>query len=187
MPISFQCACGKKMQVPDSAAGKAGKCPSCGNRVTVPAATPATAPVLDAEPAGAPAGAGADAATAPTGPLRASAVQQEENSINFAFQGVKPLAVAAALASFFKTQDYRLEGGEKLSGTYGTGSDVLRLLLGGFAKRSKFNFQIELRGPSVVLTVSKGMSGILGGAIGYSRMKKEMARIFAELQKLFGG
>ncbi len=191
MPISFQCGCGKKIQAPDAAAGKAGKCPGCGNKVTVPvpavATVPATATVLDAEPVDEPPQAVARDEVAQAGPLRAEAVRQEENQMTLAFQGVKPLAVAAALASFFAAQGYRQESGEKLSGTYGTGNDLLRLLLGGLIKRYKFNFQIELRGTGVLLTVSKGMSGAMGGALGYSRMKKELARIFAELQNQFGG
>ena len=158
MSISFQCACGKKIQAPDSTAGKAGKCPGCGGTVTVPspAAATATVAVLDADPVDVPREAGAEVAVSQGGSMRATAVRQEnENEITLAFEGVKPLAVAAALAAFFKSQNYRLEAGEKLSGTYGTGSDVLRLLLGGLVKRYKFNYQIELRGPSVLLTVSK--------------------------------
>ncbi len=39
MPIQFQCPhCQHAMQLPDTAAGKQGKCPKCSNAVTVPAA-----------------------------------------------------------------------------------------------------------------------------------------------------
>ena len=31
------------------------------------------------------------------------------------------------------------------------------------------------------------MSGVMGGALGYSRMKKELGRIFTELQNQFRG
>jgi hypothetical protein len=38
MSISFQCEhCGKKVEAPDNAGGKWGKCPGCHNRVYVPA------------------------------------------------------------------------------------------------------------------------------------------------------
>ena len=38
MTISFNCEfCGKKINAPDSAAGKSGKCPACQNKVLVPA------------------------------------------------------------------------------------------------------------------------------------------------------
>jgi len=37
MPIKFQCSlCGKKIEAPDSAGGKWGKCPGCHNKVYVP-------------------------------------------------------------------------------------------------------------------------------------------------------
>jgi DNA-directed RNA polymerase subunit RPC12/RpoP len=37
MAITFHCGhCGKKIEAPDSAGGKWGKCPSCHNKVYVP-------------------------------------------------------------------------------------------------------------------------------------------------------
>lgn len=36
MPISVQCACGKKLQVKDELAGKRGKCPACGQVLNIP-------------------------------------------------------------------------------------------------------------------------------------------------------
>ncbi len=37
MPIKFQCSlCGKKIEAPDSAGGKWGKCPGCHNKVYIP-------------------------------------------------------------------------------------------------------------------------------------------------------
>ena len=36
MPLRVACSCGKKLQAPDSAAGKRAKCPSCGNTLQLP-------------------------------------------------------------------------------------------------------------------------------------------------------
>ena len=36
MPIEIDCVCGKHLTAPDSAAGKKGKCPTCGRSVVVP-------------------------------------------------------------------------------------------------------------------------------------------------------
>ncbi len=36
MPITATCTCGKKLKARDEAAGKSGRCPACGNRVTFP-------------------------------------------------------------------------------------------------------------------------------------------------------
>lgn len=38
MPIQIRCQCGKALKIPDSAAGKAVKCPGCGKTMKVPAA-----------------------------------------------------------------------------------------------------------------------------------------------------
>ena len=48
MPIQIRCQCGKALKIPDSAAGKAVKCPGCGKTIKVPAGggagrSPATA------------------------------------------------------------------------------------------------------------------------------------------------
>lgn len=42
MPIKFECSCGKRIEAPDAAAGKKGKCPRCGREVLVPTAAPRT-------------------------------------------------------------------------------------------------------------------------------------------------
>lgn len=44
MPISFTCKCGKRLKVADKFAGKQAKCPECGTRLVVPAATPPESP-----------------------------------------------------------------------------------------------------------------------------------------------
>jgi len=46
--IHFTCRCGKEVQAPDSAAGKIGKCPTCGAKVEVPRPE-----VRDTDPVGA--------------------------------------------------------------------------------------------------------------------------------------
>src|SRR5438309_7718385 len=40
MAIAFSCACGAGLSVPDSMAGKKGKCPTCGALLAVPATAP---------------------------------------------------------------------------------------------------------------------------------------------------
>lgn len=40
MPITFDCACGKTLRVPDASAGKRAKCPVCTAVVTVPEPEP---------------------------------------------------------------------------------------------------------------------------------------------------
>lgn len=45
MPITFNCACGKTLRVPDEHAGRRAKCPACAAVVTVPA--PEEEPILE--------------------------------------------------------------------------------------------------------------------------------------------
>lgn len=51
MPIRINCQCGKTLNIPDTMAGKAVKCPGCGNAVKVPAASGGAAAPAPAAPA----------------------------------------------------------------------------------------------------------------------------------------
>lgn len=46
MPITFTCACGKTLRVPDASAGKRAKCPACGAVIDIPA-PPEPEPVFE--------------------------------------------------------------------------------------------------------------------------------------------
>lgn len=102
------------------------------------------------------------------------------------FYNSAPEQVAEALNAYFLKNRYRLESGSKMQGVYGTGNDILRILLGAFAKRFKFRFAISPQPNGTALVVEKGMSGAMGGAIGYMRMNKEYTRVLGELRGLLG-
>ena len=50
VPITFTCACGKTLRVPDASAGRRAKCPVCAAVVDVPAPEPVLEVVEDAPP-----------------------------------------------------------------------------------------------------------------------------------------
>ena len=54
MPITFACACGKTLRVPDASAGKRAKCPACAAVMPVPEPDPVLEVVDVAESAPAP-------------------------------------------------------------------------------------------------------------------------------------
>lgn len=84
---------------------------------------------------------------------------------------------ANKLSRFFEAEGYKLESGTPVDGVYGIGSNVMRVLFGAFAKRYAFSVKILESGSVSTVVVDKAMSGAMGGAIGYSKMKKEFARI----------
>lgn len=63
MPIKLKCSCGQVLNVPDSLAGKTGKCPKCQAALKIPAAAPASS-AAGATPAAAKPGAKPAAAAA---------------------------------------------------------------------------------------------------------------------------
>ncbi len=107
----------------------------------------------------------------------------------FCFPQVDPVTLANDVAVFFAQQEYKFEGGHALLSTWGQGSDTARMLLGGFVKRYQFTVAIEPQAatPYVWLRLAKGISGAMGGVLGYSKMNKEHARISAALTQFFSG
>ena len=101
------------------------------------------------------------------------------------FPPVAAEVLAADVAKFFEQQGYKLEGGAPGNGVYGVGSDLMRILFGAFARRYKFNVGIQQAGANTWLHLSKGMSGAMGGVIGYSAMNKESKRVFEAMTAFF--
>lgn len=88
MPIEFHCPeCGKLLRVPDDAAGKQARCPSCGAVATIPAGPGAASPP----------GAAAGSSTAPFGgPLPSGAAPQRPGG-----EEINPFASPATIGGKF--------------------------------------------------------------------------------------
>ena len=93
--------------------------------------------------------------------------------------------VGIRIERFFSRNGYRLESGNHADGYYGIGSDLRRIFLGAFAKRYKFRVMVESTSDGTLIIVAKAMSGAMGGAIGYAKMKKELHRVRSEIEALF--
>ena len=91
--------------------------------------------------------------------------------------GISINEIARDIANIFCEEGYQLDSGTPVNGIYATGSSVNRILLGGFAKRSKFEINIYSDGPNTTVALSSGMTGMSGGILGVSRMKSETERI----------
>ena len=87
------------------------------------------------------------------------------------------------MESFFKSEGYRLEDGIPSDGSYGIGNNLLRIIFGAFVKRYRFKVNVMQSGAGCFVYVEKGMSGVMGGAIGYAKMKKELGRIRNGVQR----
>lgn len=70
-------------------------------------------------------------------------------------------------------------GADGWSGEAEVGNAVVRALAGGFSRRMKVSYAVTqgYTEGQWVLTISPGMSGMSGGALGMSKAKKEMASI----------
>jgi hypothetical protein len=103
--------------------------------------------------------------------------QEISGGCEYVFEDTDVSTFSNTLCSLFAAEGYRLEKGSPVSGIYGKGSTVGRLLIGAAAKRFKFKVDVLPEGNGVRLRVVRGMSGASGGLIGWFTMKKELSRI----------
>jgi hypothetical protein len=106
-----------------------------------------------------------------------------KNGIVFQYEGSELNSIIDGVKHFFENRLYRLESGEPGHGIYGTGSNLMRIIFGAFAKRYSFSVKITnpQDRPSVVFHLEKAMSGAMGGVIGYRKMTKEYNAIVEAL------
>lgn len=104
--------------------------------------------------------------------------------MRYTFEDADANAVGAAVGAYFAQRGYSLEEGTPVNGTYGKGSAALRAVVGGFTTRFKFKFAITPDEGGTALDFGKGMSGMMGGALGATKMKKEFETIKEELKAL---
>lgn len=111
-----------------------------------------------------------------------TSIQTVENETVFQYDGSELDSIIEGVKNYFENRKYRLELGQPAHGTYGAGSNTLRVLFGGFVKRFSFSVRVtkDDQGP-VFFRLQKAMSGAMGGVLGYSKMKKEYNAIVGEL------
>ncbi len=105
---------------------------------------------------------------------------KEDKQTEYRYEGATKDAIVEGVKAYFEGRKYKLESGQPDDGTYGIGSDLMRILFGAFAKRYSFKVQISEEEGVVVLKLLKAMSGAMGGLIGHSKMKKEYSTIADE-------
>jgi hypothetical protein len=104
---------------------------------------------------------------------------------NCVFEKTTASQLGMELDNFLKGEKYKLEKGTAEDGIYGRGNAVLRILLGAFIPRYKFNIKIvDNPDRKTQLQFLKGMSGASGGMIGASKMKKETTRLLEKLRTM---
>ena len=100
----------------------------------------------------------------------------EADSLNTAVLG--PDAERGTPAyNMFMAEHYALEEGSKIDGTYGIGNAAGRFWGGAFVTRNKFSIKLfTTPDGSTLVHFDKAMSGMSGGVIGVSKMKKEFRK-----------
>ena len=89
--------------------------------------------------------------------------------------------VKNSVNKYFIDNGYKLESGTTESGEYGIGNDILRILLGAMVKRYKFGITIRPNHEYIQVDLSKAMTGVSGGAIGYAKLNSEFEKVKKEL------
>jgi hypothetical protein len=108
---------------------------------------------------------------------------QTKDNFVFILSNITKDEVTAKISNYFISQSYKLESGTPEDAVYGVGSDLMRMLLGVFSKRYKFQITtLEDEQKNLNVTFKKSMSGISGGVIGYNKLNTEFNRIGEELK-----
>lgn len=103
--------------------------------------------------------------------------EPNDSGAKYSFTGISKDELAIRLNSLFIEEGYKLEKGSIDKGEYGRGSHALRMAVGVFAKRFKFQFNINSNDNITHLDIYKAMSGASGGVLAISAMNKETERI----------
>jgi hypothetical protein len=112
-----------------------------------------------------------------------TAFEPTEKGAEIDFTGCGPSDVAQLIGSFFLTTGFKLEKGDAMIGTYGSGSGAVRVLAGGFAGRKKYDVSVTPVGDQTVhASVTSSMSGAGGGLIGVMKEKKQRGRFAEDLK-----
>jgi hypothetical protein len=107
---------------------------------------------------------------------------QNDGGATWMFAKTTTDQLATEVGMLLSQEKYKLEKGSPTEAVYGRGNAVLRVLLGAFIARYKFNVSIRDSDGKVMLQLTKGMSGASGGLIGASKMKKETARVIEAIR-----
>jgi hypothetical protein len=103
--------------------------------------------------------------------------QQLPDGAAYCFANADPNFLGQDVAEFFFPQGYKFESGTIAQANWGKGSDVARALLGGLAERYVFTVRITMQPPYTWVAIVKGITGVMGGVIGFSKMNTELVRI----------
>ena len=118
MPIRVACQCGQSLNVPDTMAGKSGKCPKCQQVIRIPAAGSAAAPQSAAsgsKPAKTPSAAAPAQSNAMANLLDAAGIVQKSGTFcPNCDQASKPGAVLCTNCGFNFTEGTKVEGHKSL-------------------------------------------------------------------------
>jgi hypothetical protein len=98
----------------------------------------------------------------------------DKEGARFVFSGASEQEIADRVKRYLESQRYRRESGTDTEAVWGHGSPVLHALIGAFAGRAKFDLVVDGDAGRVVVTLKRGMSGVMGGAVGIARLKKKL-------------
>lgn len=110
--------------------------------------------------------------------------QKQDSTQTFMVEGDLAL-VTSKVNEYFTNNGYKLEAGSPDNGVYGVGNDVMRILFGAFVKRYKFNILVRQNQNLIQVDLSKAMTGIAGGAIGFVKLNQEYDKCVIDLTNIF--
>lgn len=109
-------------------------------------------------------------------------VKIDKDKAIYVFKSTNKEDLGKKVNEYLTKQGYKLEQGTNISGVYGKGSKVMRILFGAFVKRFEWHVEISEINHSTGLTFTKNAKGYAGGLIGVNQVKKEYNRLTETLK-----
>jgi hypothetical protein len=93
------------------------------------------------------------------------------------YEGIDMGTLTKSVDETLLANGYKLVEGGGTNSVYEKGNRTMRILFGAFVKYFKFMVQMQEADSSIDLRVTKHSSGMSGGLIGISQVKKELVRL----------
>lgn len=115
--------------------------------------------------------------------MKCELIENSGDKCQFRITGTTADELGSAIDRFFANHGYAKKSDDMTVSTYTKGNRVLRILFGAFAKYHKINAGVTPLGDdSFGVILQRDSTGVSGGLIGVSQVRKEFKKLVADFE-----
>jgi hypothetical protein len=119
--------------------------------------------------------------------MKCTLVDSAKDKVVYNFTECTKAELENKLNLFFSSEGYKLKTTKDNGWVYEKGNRVMRILFGAFVKYHKFFVGIQQQNDLFSIMVQRDSSGMSGGLIGVSQVRKEFTRLTEAFKTYFTG